>query len=135
MRRTAYVLKRFLSRLILILYPAIAFFVSRAAAVPPPGYYLVWGDEFNDTSLDRSKWDYWLLGRRRNAFNVTKAISLNGSNFVITPYTSNKLHYTGFIASDETFRPRYGYWESNIRWSDTNGMWSAFWLQSPEMVA
>jgi autotransporter-associated beta strand protein len=102
--------------------------------VPPPGYYLVWSDEFNNTSLDRTKWDYWLLGPRRDAVNVTNAISLDGSNLVITTYTSNKVHYTGFVATDETFRSRYGYWESRIRWGDTNGVWSAFWLQSPEMV-
>ncbi len=104
-------------------------------AVPPPGYYLVWGDEFNGTNLDRSKWDYWLPGPRRDAVNVTNAISLDGSNLVITTYTSNQVHYTGFLATDETFRSRYGYWESRIRWGDTNGVWSAFWLQSPEMVA
>jgi len=127
-------LKRRLSRLFLIACPATLFFIPRAVATPPPGYYLVWGDEFNGTALDRAKWDYWLLGNRRNAVNVTNAISLNGSNLVITTYTSNKVHYTGFVASDQTFRPRYGYWESSIRWSDTNGMWSAFWLQSPEMV-
>jgi beta-glucanase (GH16 family) len=108
---------------------------SVSQAVPPPGYYLVWADEFNGANLDRSKWDYWLLGPRRNAVNVTNAISLDGSNLVITTYTSNKVHYTGFVATDGTFRSRYGYWESRVRWGDTNGVWSAFWLQAPEMVA
>jgi beta-glucanase (GH16 family) len=126
-------LKRFL--LLLICFSATLSFIPKAVAVPPPGYYLVWSDEFNSTSLDRSKWDYWLLGRRRNAINVTNAISLNGSNLVITTFTSNKVHYTGVVATDETFRPRYGYWESSLRWSDTSGMWSAFWLQSPEMIS
>lgn len=126
-------MRRFSSVLFLVCAAAL-FLNSKTVAAPPPGYYLVWGDEFNGASLDRTKWDYWLLGPRRNAINVTNAISLNGSNLVITTYTSNKVHYTGFVASDETFRPRYGYWESSIRWSDTNGMWSAFWLQSPEMV-
>lgn len=110
------------------------FVVSKAIAAAPSGYYLVWADEFNSTALDRTKWDYWLLGPRRNAINVTNAISLNGSNLVITTYTSNQVHYTGVIGSDQTFRPRFGYWESSIRWSDINGMWSAFWLQSPEMT-
>ncbi len=113
---------------------AVACSIINTHATPPAGYYLVWSDEFNSTVLDRAKWDYWLPGPRRNAVNVTNAILLDGSNLVITTYTSNKVHYTGFVATDETFRSRYGYWESRIRWGDTNGMWSAFWLQSPEMV-
>jgi autotransporter-associated beta strand protein len=112
-----------------------AFSITKAKATPPPGYYLVWSDEFNSTVLDRTKWDYWLPGPRRNAVNVPNAISLDGSHLVITTYTSNKVHYTGFVATDETFRTRYGYWESMVRWGDTNGMWSAFWLQSPEMTS
>ncbi len=118
-----------------VLLFAAMFSIADAKATPPPGYYLVWSDEFNSTVLDRTKWDYWLPGPRRNAVNVPNAISLDGSNLVITTYTSNKVHYTGFVATDETFRTRYGYWESRIRWGDTNGMWSAFWLQSPEMTS
>ena len=102
-------------------------------ASPPAGYYEVWGDEFNSTNLDTTKWDYWLLGSRRDAINVTNAVSLNGSNLVITTYTSNDVHYTAMIANDQTFRSRYGYWETSIEWGDTNGMWSAFWFQSPTM--
>jgi autotransporter-associated beta strand protein len=116
------------------LFPGFPFWVFSASAAPPPGYYLVWQDEFNSTSLDSSKWEYWLLGRRRDAFNVTNAVSLNGSNLVITTYTSNHIHYTGMVASRNKFRSRFGYWESSLRWGDTNGMWSAFWMQSPEMI-
>ena len=104
-------------------------------AAPPAGYYLVWADEFNTFSLDTSKWDYWLLGNRRDAVNTASAVSVNGSNLVITTYTSAGTHYTGMIATDQTFRSRYGYWESSIKWGDTNGMWSAFWMQSPTMGA
>jgi autotransporter-associated beta strand protein len=104
-------------------------------AAPPVGYYLVWADEFNSFSLDTSKWDYWLLGPRRDAVNTASAVSLNGSNLVITTYTSAGTHYTGMLATDGTFRSRYGYWESSIKWGDTNGMWSAFWMQSPTMGA
>src|SRR2546421_645005 len=65
------------------------------AAAPPAGYYLVWNDEFNAVSLDTSKWDNWLLGNRRDAVNTGAAISLNGSNLVLTTFTSNGTHYTG----------------------------------------
>ncbi len=106
---------------------------NAAVASPPAGYYEVWGDEFNESSLNTTNWDYWLLGSRRDAINVTNAVSLNGSNLVITTYTSNGVNYAAMIATDETFRSRYGYWESSIEWGDTNGMWSAFWFQSPTM--
>ena len=102
-------------------------------ASPPAGYYLAWSDEFNATSLDTTKWDYWLLGSRRDAVNTASAVSLNGSNLVITTYTSGGTHYTAMVANDGKFRSRYGYWEASIKWGDTNGMWSAFWMQSPTM--
>jgi autotransporter-associated beta strand protein len=107
----------------------------RSSAAPPAGYYQVWGDEFNGTSLDTNKWDYWLLGRRREAVNVTNAVSCDGSNLVIATYTSGGVNYTAMVATDQTFRTKYGYWESSIKWSDTNGMWSAVWMQSPTMGA
>jgi autotransporter-associated beta strand protein len=118
--------------LILVLF---VFCLRPCRAAPPAGYYLVWADEFNSFSLDTSKWDYWLLGNRRDAVNTASAVSVNGSNLVITTYTSAGTHYTGMIATDATFRSRYGYWESSIKWGDTNGMWSAFWTQSPTMGA
>jgi len=104
-----------------------------AFATPPAGYYEVWGDEFNGSSLDTTKWDYWLLGTRRDAVNTSAAVSFNGSNMVITTYTSGGTHYTAMIANDTTFRSRYGYWETSVKWGDTNGMWSAIWMQSPTM--
>jgi len=104
-------------------------------AAAPAGYYLVWSDEFNGSSLDTTKWDYWLLGSRRDAVNVTNAVSLNGSNLIITTYTSNSVNYTAMVATDQHFRTKFGYWEASIQWGDTNGMWSADWMQSPTMGA
>lgn len=104
-----------------------------AKAAPPAGYYEVWGDEFNEASLDTTKWDYWLPGTRRDAVNTSAAVSVTGGNLVISTYTSGGVNYTAMVANDTTFRSRYGYWEASIKWGDTNGMWSAFWMQSPTM--
>jgi autotransporter-associated beta strand protein len=104
-------------------------------SAPPPGYYLVWSDEFNGPSLDTTKWDYWLLGNRRDAVNTTAAVAVTGGNLVISTYTSAGVNYTAIVASDQTFRTKYGYWESSVKWGDTNGMWSAIWMQSPTMGA
>lgn len=109
--------------------------LTPAAASPPPGYYLVWGDEFNEPTLNTTNWSYWLLGKWNDAVNVTNAVSLNGSNLVITTYTQNGTNYTAMLASQNHFHPRYGYYESSIMWGDTNGNWSAFWLRSRNMNA
>ena len=107
--------------------------VAPVSASPPAGYYLVWGDEFNGTSLDTNKWTYWLTGSHRDAINITNAISVGGGNMTITTFSAGGTNYAGMIASQYHFHPRYGYYEANIQWGDTNGMWSAFWLRSPTM--
>ena len=104
-----------------------------ALAAQPPGYYYVWGDEFNEPNLDTTKWDYWVLGKFDSEIDVTNAVSMNGSNLVITTCTVNGTNYSALIASDNHFRPRFGYYEASIQWGDTNGMCSAFWLRSPQM--
>ena len=102
-------------------------------ASPPPGYYLVWGDEFNEPSLDMTKWSYWVLGNFDSEVDVTNAVSMNGSNLVITTYSVDGTNYSALIASDNHFHPRYGYYEASMQWGDTNGMCSCIWLRSPDM--
>jgi autotransporter-associated beta strand protein len=118
------------SAILLLLWLAAS---TAAPAAPPPGYYYVWGDEFNEPNLDTSKWDYWVLGKFDSEIDVTNAVSMNGSNLVITTYSVNGTNYSALIASDNHFRPRFGYYEARIQWGDTNGMCSAFWLRSPQM--
>ena len=127
------IMRSFRTLLGLGLLPVVLSGPAVLKAAPPAGYYLVWSDEFNSPNLDTTKWDYWLLGGRRNAVNVTNAVTLNGSNLVINTYTTGSTHYTAMLATDGTFRSRYGYWEANVKWADTNGMWSAVWMQSPTM--
>jgi autotransporter-associated beta strand protein len=108
-------------------------FTNPVSASPPPGYYLVWGDEFNESSLDLTKWDYWVLGNFDSEVDVTNAVSMNGSNLVITTWSLQGTNYSALVASDLHFHPRFGYYEASIQWGDTNGMCSAFWVRSPQM--
>jgi autotransporter-associated beta strand protein len=104
-----------------------------AAATPPSGYYLVWGDDFSGSSLDTTKWDYWCDNRNwGKAHNDgAEAVSVSNGHLVITTKTISGKTYTAMVASDNHFRPRYGYYEASIKWGDYSGMWSAFWLRSP----
>src|SRR3569833_882849 len=113
----------------------LVFASTKALGVAPAGYYLVWSDEFFGSSFDTSKWDYWLLGIRRDAVNTTAAVAVTGGDLVISSYTSGGVNYTAMVANDQKFRSKYGYWESSVKWGDTNGMWSAIWMQSPTMGA
>ena len=103
-------------------------------ASPPANYYLVWNDEFAGSSLDTSKWVYWLYpGAYKDATLSQSAFSESGDHGVITTYTSGSTHYTAMLSTQGKFHARYGYFEANIQWADNTGMWSAFWLQSPAM--
>ena len=101
-----------------------------APAAPPPGYYLVWTDEFSGTSLDGSKWWAW-VGPSRNAVNTPDAVTVGGGYLTLTTYTVNGTHYSAILSSDGLFRPWYGYLEASINFNTTAGMWSGYWLQSP----
>ena len=100
-------------------------------AAPPPGYYLVWDSEFTGSSLDTTKWGYRLPGVFRDGYNTPNAVSFNGSNLVITTYTANGTNYTCMLYAENKFESKYGYWESSVQWSDSNGEWSAFWMLAP----
>src|ERR1017187_8696159 len=114
--------------LALLISPA---FVPFLRAAPPAGYYLVWAAEFNGTSLDTTKWAYRLNGAYRDAHNTPNAVSFNGSNLVITTYSSGGTNYSAMLYAHKKFESKYGYWESSIKWADSNGEWSAFWMLPP----
>jgi hypothetical protein len=105
--------------------------VLNASATPPAGYYLVWSDEFNGTSLDPTKWWVWDTADR-SGYTVPDAVTVGGGYLTITTYTTNGTHYSAIISSDGKFRARYGYWESSIEFNGSPGMFSDFWLQSPD---
>ena len=107
--------------------------LASALATPPPGYRLVWSDEFDGTALNTNRWGYWLLGKRRNAVNVTNAVSVGNGELTIRTYSEGGTNFTGMIATAGRYLPTYGWIEARIAWSESPGMWSAFWMQSPTM--
>ena len=118
-------------RVCLLTLLAGLFISGTVMATPPPGYYLVWDSEFTGSSLDTTKWGYRLLGNERDAYDTANALSFNGSNLVITTYTQGGTNFTCQIYTEKKFESKFGYWESDIEWGDSNGTWSAFWMLPP----
>jgi beta-glucanase (GH16 family) len=105
-----------------------------AAAPQPPGYRLVWSDEFDGQSLDLRKWDYRDLGPRRDGVNVKDCVTLDGrGHLVLTTKRVGREYHTAMIGTEGRFETCYGYFECRVTMQTERGHWSAFWLQSPTM--
>lgn len=116
----------------ILLYVFWGVFVS--ADPPNSNYKLEWSDEFNSNKLDLNKWKYQDIGKRKDAINTSDAISVENGNLVIKTYTENNIHYTGMVSTKGIFESKYGYWEAKIKFSDSPGTFSDFWLWSDSVV-
>jgi len=96
----------------------------------PAGYQLVWREEFDGTTLDGSRWSASGVFTASRRGPVDAAAVANG-NLVITTYTQDGVHYTGFLTTEGKFDFTYGYVEARIQLHGAPGTWCAFWLNSP----
>lgn len=108
----------------------VAASIFNAAHAAPPGYSIVWKDEFNGTSVDAAKWKF-TTGKRDSAQLTDDAVSVDMDGLRIRSFSENQTHYTGFLTTADRFATVYGYFESRIRFYGAPGQWCAFWLQSP----
>lgn len=104
----------------------------RSSGPPSDDYQLVWSDEFDGKELDRAKWDYRGLGKRREAVNVKDTVRLDGKgNLVLTTKRVGDEIHTAMIGTHGKYETIFGYFECRVKIQRTHGNWSAFWLQSP----
>ncbi len=119
----------------------VAFSVGTAIAwagepddvLPPPAegktWKLAWHDEFDGDRLDESKWDVPPDGRRRDAWWMRKAISLDGKgHLVISTLEEGDKYIDGCVRTRGKFEHAFGYWVARIEFQNQPGHWSAFWL-------
>lgn len=127
-----------LSVLTLLFLLLLLFGLPAAQAAPPSGdYQLVWNDEFDGQTLDETKWlPRFTDQKRRNAFNVLDALSLDGQgHFLITTSKKNDRYETGFLTTYDRFFFLYGYVECRVQMQKVPGYWSAFWMMPRKMQA
>jgi beta-glucanase (GH16 family) len=98
----------------------------------PPGYKLVWADEFNGDALDKSKWNHRGSGERRGGIlsDENAFVDGKGSLRIETRKVGDQFS-TGMISTQKTFLKKYGYFEARIKFPANPGQVAGFWLQSP----
>ncbi len=97
-------------------------------------YTMVFEENFDGpagTPPNPDIWEPHANGPRRDAINTDSAITLDGQgNLHITTYTEEGTHYTGITQTVQDWT--YGYFEANIDFQGSGGMWSAFWMMPRE---
>lgn len=106
--------------------------VDQAAAQTPPGWQLVWEDEFDGSSLDTSKWQaIFSTNPTNNSLHayLPSHVTVAGSNLIITSTDQpfNGLPYrSGQVISHAEMR--FGRFEVRAKLPTSKGMWPAIWL-------
>ena len=115
-------------------------------------FELVWEDEFEGDSLDKSKWGFpWWETERKGGYWHEDLVSVKDGNLVITTayfdeplenYYYDNWHdrinfddykegwYTGCIETRGKYEFCYGYFECRCILPKSSGMWSAFWMMN-----
>jgi beta-glucanase (GH16 family) len=101
----------------------------------PPGYRLVWHDEFDRAGLDESRWNAYLggggFGNRELQFYRPENVEVRDGNLIITadreffmshPFTS------GMVTTLGKGSWQYGRFEFRARLPRGQGIWPAIWM-------
>jgi beta-glucanase (GH16 family) len=99
-------------------------------------YKLVWSDEFDGDSLDRTKWNYRSLGPRLDGVIVTNAVTLDGEgNLVLSVTQVGDEYHCAEIATQHLPSGywTFGYFEARVKFGKQVGHVPAFWLQCHQM--
>lgn len=116
---------------------------TQVGSYVPAGYVLAFNDEFNGTTLNRSKWFTRLIyaGGTLDRMHDEKQRYRDNNNHVVANgllnLTARRVqsndpqgidYESGMIRSD--WSARYGYFEARVKMPGGLGVWPAFWLVS-----
>lgn len=100
----------------------------RTGAEPPPGYALVWSDEFEGPAADTNKWTYRLDSAHSSTQKVENVSLQNGKLCIaLKAEKAGKKKYSGGgVISRREFL--HGYYEARFKLPATRGWHSSFWM-------
>ncbi|KAB2947786.1 family 16 glycosylhydrolase [Candidatus Methanoperedens sp. BLZ2] len=123
--------------LIFIIFPIII--VIQISISPssqdPSGYTLVWNDDFNDKTLDTSKWSK--ENRHPQSLNneleiyIPDEVYIEDGTLILRSEKKNYQGYnytSGSVISRDKFFQKYGWFEIRAKLPEGKGIWPAFWL-------
>ena len=90
---------------------------------------LSWHDEFDGSVLDESKWETPPDGKRRDAWWMKDAVSLDGrGHLVMRTFKEGDRYIDGCVRTRGKFEHAFGYYVARVKLQKLPGHWSAFWL-------
>lgn len=105
------------------------------------GWILTFNDEFNDSVLDKTKWqDYYYWGGRQHEVSKTyyapnqhimtdSTLMLKAERKIVDSDTN---YVSGLVDGNKSFKQKYGYFEIRSKNPTGTGFWPAFWLVTTE---
>ena len=108
---------------------------SEVTPLPPPGYQLVFDEEFDGTSLNTNRWDY-RTGSKLLSTQRPENISVSNGvlKIALRKESAGGKDYTGGgVISRESFV--YGYYEARFKTPGIEGWHSSFWAQKNDSTA
>ncbi|HOM61753.1 MAG TPA: family 16 glycosylhydrolase [Anaerohalosphaeraceae bacterium] len=108
-------------------------------AAPPDGsgysWKLIFDDEFEGTSLDRTKWisqHPWTRDYKGDAYNRDENVTVGDGCLTITAkaesYAGHSFTSGAISTGYSKFRFKYGYAEARIKMPGARGSWANFWM-------
>ena len=129
--------------------------VPKGKTIDLESFELVWSDEFEGDTLDKSKWTYiWWETERKGGYWQEDMVEVKDGNLVITAdycdQAKENYHYdkwkdqinfkeykpgwyTGAISSVNIYEQKYGYFEVRCKIPAAYGLWSAFWMMNDKV--
>ena len=109
--------------------------MSRTRYTPADlGYELVWRDEFNGKALDPAKWEVRGVGPRALGFVSAEAVKVEHGYLKLSAIKKDGRILLGAVGTQNRFMTRFGFYECRAKLSRQAGIWSAFWIQSPDIA-